>query len=127
MITLELEFEPKGKKAPLHGKGFTYRNPVTERHMKTLKTLMKMQYKGEPLEGAIKVEMISIIKRPKSVSEKKRKYPHVKPDLDNIAKLLNDSANKILWLDDAQICELNQKKVYGERGRIILKFGLMPE
>jgi len=56
---------------------------------------------------------------PKSYSKKKREQclsgfikPTVKPDLDNIAKVILDSNNKILYKDDSQITELIMKKQY---------------
>lgn len=35
-----------------------------------------------------------------------------KPDADNLTKLVKDAANGVLWVDDAQVCELEARKVY---------------
>lgn len=58
---------------------------------------------------------------PKSYSKKKREQcltgklkPQVKPDCDNIAKLILDSNNKVIYKDDSQITELLVKKYYTE-------------
>ena len=58
-------------------------------------------------------------KVPKSYSKKKRELcltgqlkPQIKPDCDNIAKVILDSNNKILYRDDSQITELIIKKEY---------------
>lgn len=64
-----------------------------------------------PLEGAVKMTVIFNFIRPKTVS-KKRVYPIVNPDIDNLLKALLDAGNKILYKDDSQVCELNSKKVY---------------
>jgi Holliday junction resolvase RusA-like endonuclease len=56
---------------------------------------------------------------PKSYSKKKRENclvgtlrPQVKPDCDNIAKVILDSGNKIFYRDDSQVVELIVKKFY---------------
>jgi Holliday junction resolvase RusA-like endonuclease len=42
--------------------------------------------------------------------------PHtVKPDWDNLGKVVSDALNGIAWKDDAQVCWANVKKVYGEQ------------
>ena len=38
----------------------------------------------------------------------------VKPDLDNLTKAVLDALNGIAWYDDAQVVELNVKKLYTE-------------
>lgn len=37
-----------------------------------------------------------------------------KPDLDNMAKILSDGCNGILWVDDAQVVQITIRKDYGE-------------
>ena len=59
-------------------------------------------------------------KVPKSYSKKRRLQcltggrPTSKPDLDNIAKVILDSNNGILYKDDSQISELLVRKFYTE-------------
>jgi Holliday junction resolvase RusA-like endonuclease len=43
-----------------------------------------------------------------------------KPDLDNLTKLASDALNRIVYQDDAQICELSAQKVYGQSNRLII-------
>lgn len=50
----------------------------------------------------------AVMERPRSV---KRKWPTVRPDFDNIAKLI-DSLNKIAFADDAQIVDGRSWKRY---------------
>ncbi len=35
------------------------------------------------------------------------------PDADNLAKLVKDAMSKIVYADDAQVCDLHVQKVYG--------------
>ena len=71
-------------------------------------------------EGAVKVAMGFGFERPKSVKPKKRPYHTVKPDLTNLAKLVEDAANKILWNDDSQIVDLRIYKFYTASPYILL-------
>lgn len=63
-------------------------------------------------EGALAVEFDFRMPRPASVSEKKRAYPMVKPDLDNLDKAVMDALNKLVWADDAQVCCKGSLKRY---------------
>ena len=40
-----------------------------------------------------------------------------RPDLDNLTKLVLDSANGILWVDDGQVARLEVEKRYGPEAR----------
>lgn len=64
---------------------------------------------------------------PKSFSKKKRQkcldfqiLPTVKPDLDNIVKILCDSLNKVAWYDDKQIASLVVRKYYSEEPKVMV-------
>lgn len=82
-----------------------------------IQTLMRLSWKGAPLDGAIGLSITFTIRRPKSV---KRLFPNVKPDLDNLEKTVLDAGNKILWHDDAMIVDVSKAKRYGDTGRIEL-------
>lgn len=67
---------------------------------------------------------------PKSTSKKKAKEmesksirPTKKPDLDNVAKLILDSLNKIAFNDDSQIVRLCVGKYYSDRPRVEVEIG----
>lgn len=65
-----------------------------------------------PWDGPVKIRVMFRVERPKSV--KKRIYPVSKPDVDNYAKLLCDSLNGLLWVDDSQIVLLYCGKCYAD-------------
>jgi len=46
-----------------------------------------------------------------------------KPDIDNLAKLVQDAMNKVFYRDDSLICQIVCRKLYSERPRteIIVK------
>lgn len=43
-----------------------------------------------------------------------------KPDVDNLAKIVLDSLNKIAY-DDAQVCRLLVEKRYGETPQVLVR------
>jgi Holliday junction resolvase RusA-like endonuclease len=85
-----------------------------------------IQQIGNPvLEGALIVKIKSFLEIPNSWSNKKKQAakmgqikPTGKPDIDNIAKLVADSLNKIAWKDDSQIVEMILQKSYSDNNDI---------
>lgn len=51
---------------------------------------------------------------------RKRNWPTVKPDLDNLIKMVCDSANTILYDDDKQVVRVTAEKIYSYREGIDL-------
>lgn len=49
------------------------------------------------------------ITKPKST---KRRYPTVKPDLDNLVKAVKDALKGIAWHDDSQVVDSSESKRY---------------
>lgn len=109
--------EPKPKLRPRLGKFGTYTPAATRAAEGELRYFLS---KSNPIKfaGAVSAEMIFSFKRPKSASAKKRPHMTVKSDIDNLVKQVADSANGILWDDDAQIVEILARKIYGESSSI---------
>lgn len=66
-------------------------------------------------EGPLSVTVTTSYPIPKSWSKKKKKsviFKTSKPDVDNLAKLVMDACNGIVWRDDAQIAVLVTQKSY---------------
>lgn len=75
----------------------------------------------ELLAGPLQVHLHCRMPIPKSFSRKKRAdavtgaLAHTsKPDADNIAKVVTDALNGVLWRDDSQIVTLVVSKRYGD-------------
>lgn len=49
--------------------------------------------------------------------EKNFTYHHFRPDLSNMIKFVEDTAQSILFHDDAQICSITSRKVYHQEPR----------
>ena len=60
------------------------------------------------------VSLEFFLRRPKSVSKKKRPHPTKKPDLDKLVRAILDSLTGIVWGDDAQVTCINADKGYDD-------------
>lgn len=106
-------------------RGFAYTPKKTREAEQELRDLAILT-KCKPFENALSIFISFYIPRPKSV---KRKYPTVKPDLDNFCKAV-DAFNGILWKDDAQIIEMTAVKQYADEEHpfgIVLTIMEVPE
>lgn len=79
------------------------------------------------LGGPVRAEVLATMPMPKSWSKANRANalsgalrPVVKPDADNLAKVL-DALNGVVWRDDAQVVELVVRKVYGAEPSLIVE------
>ena len=71
----------------------------------------------KPLEGPVSLDFVANFVHPKSWPQKKKDatYWHiVKPDLDNIEKLIKDALKNIAWIDDCQVSYVQKFKQYDE-------------
>ena len=73
-----------------------------------------------------KAKIIAVFEPAKSLSKKKKEellYSEYtkKPDADNIAKIILDSLNGLVYKDDNQVAELLVLKQYGDENRIIVE------
>jgi Holliday junction resolvase RusA-like endonuclease len=73
-------------------------------------------YQGAPLDHPLRVDLVFVMPRPKSMVWKRRPMPREpfgkKPDRDNLEKSLYDALNGLLWRDDSLICDGRVQKVY---------------
>jgi Holliday junction resolvase RusA-like endonuclease len=72
---------------------------------------------GEPpLDGPIDLKIRANYLVPTSWSKKRAasaRWRTARPDADNIAKIISDAMNEIVFADDAQVVSLTVQKVYG--------------
>jgi len=91
-----------------------YSTQETEEGLMLLFMLNKWKDK-EPLTGPLRADFEFMFKRPKShwgtgrnsgvLKKSAPKLWHIqKPDFDNICKIICDSINLVIYMDDAQIC-----------------------
>jgi len=92
----------------------------------------KRQWKKEPLQGAVKIKIDIYRDIQKTESKKNKKLkdegvirPTVKSDLDNYLKAVLDAMNKIAYVDDSQIVEINARKFYSYNPRVEIKLDII--
>lgn len=81
---------------------------------------------GKPLfAGPVVATITAVYPIPSSWPKKKREravvgdiWPTVKPDLDNVEKVLFDAMNGIVWNDDKQAVVVTKYKAYGVEPRV---------
>ena len=94
-------------------------SPEQARNKLTIGQIGALAMQGRaPFQGPLQVHVAGYWQWPKSISEKKRRtygshFFVSRPDGDNLAKLLGDALNGIVWRDDAQIVSLTVIKRYG--------------
>lgn len=79
---------------------------------------------SEPLKGPVKVRAMFTLQAPLKTD---RRYPHVRPDVDKLARALLDGLTGAAFADDAQVVDLRVKKEYGEPGVMVTIEGLGDE
>lgn len=128
-VKLVIPGYPKGKERPRWSKKTQrmYTPAATTDYEDFIKLVYRQNYgtnifpKGVPLDLRIR----AYCPVPKSDTTKVRSKklsgeirPTVKPDLDNIGKIVADSLNKIAYYDDAQIVDSQTRKFYSDRPRV---------
>lgn len=111
--------KPKGKGRPRFFKGHAV-TPKDTRDYEELVAITYKAYRGKYYEDkAISVLIRAYIYVPKSFEKKKKLEiakgqlkPTVKPDADNIAKIILDGLNGVAYKDDKQIIKLEVEKIY---------------
>lgn len=105
--------------------------PKQANFMAAVKLFAAKKMGSKPLmEGPLKAEIIASYSVPESWSKRKKdttKWKTSKPDADNIAKLILDSLNGVVFNDDAQVCDLYVRKVYGVRSCIVVSIRKVEE
>jgi Holliday junction resolvase RusA-like endonuclease len=93
---------------------------------KSAKALIAQQWKQDPLDCPLTLDITFHMPLPESWSGKKKAAhkdrPHVsKPDTDNLLKFCMDSMNGLVFQDDSCIYSLHALKIYSEQPKTIIK------
>lgn len=131
-ILIRLAGEPKGKGRPRFvkqtGRAFT---PAATRSYEAALRFAAQEAMGEraPLDGPLAVTIIAGFPIPASWSKHKRAqaaagliWPTVKPDADNLAKML-DALNEVVWRDDKQAVDVHIRKRYSAAPNLLISVG----
>ena len=126
--------EPKGK-----ARARTFYNPRMGRmqsvtpestmvYENLIRTCYRQAYDGRIADGIpVVVEITAFFDVPKSASKKRKAgmiggeiMPTKKPDIDNIAKVILDAMNGLVYHDDTQVIGLTVNKLYGEEPGVMV-------
>jgi len=126
-LTIVIQGAPQGKGRPRFGMGRVY-TPVETRNYETgVALLARAEMRGRKLfDGPLHIDLRAVFAIPKTWSREKRAQairgeirPTVKPDADNIIKIIKDGLNGIAYRDDAQVVSINASKVYGSEPFVV--------
>lgn len=121
--------EPKGKSRPRvynrNGKSIATTPQDTLNYENLVKWCYSSQGNGNKIQGEIEAHIKAYYSIPKSMTRKNKQlieedklHPTKKPDLDNVAKIILDSLNKIAFDDDSQVVKLIVEKYYSDNPRV---------
>lgn len=129
MIKFIVEGKPTAKERPR----FTHRRVYTPQKTVNYEQSVRIAYLQSDRVKFMNKEPLSIIITAfypirKSASKKLQRQmlegeirPTVKPDFDNVSKIICDSLNGIAYNDDSQIVDATIKKFYSETPRVEVK------
>ena len=114
----------KGRPRFVRATGRAYTPAKTESYEAKVGWLAKEAMAGRepwPRGTPMDCRIVVAVEPAASWSQKKRRlalsgaiFPTGKPDSDNIAKLIGDSLNGVVWVDDTSIVRLSIQKVFRE-------------
>lgn len=119
---------PFAKQRPRHNRytGVTYTPAATKEHERGIAAeFLRQCGKSMPAGSAVKLTVAAFMPIPKSAAKKRREAmlsgeirPTVKPDWDNIGKLVADALNGVAYDDDKCVVEAVVRKIYSDRPRV---------
>lgn len=87
----------------------------------TVHTAASVLFKGDRVDDVAVVVILEFrMPRPASV---KRAFPHVKPDVDKLARAVLDALTGVVFKDDSQVVSLQASKVYSDRPGVLVRVG----
>ena len=121
--------EPKGKARPRvfnqGGKSHAVTPQDTLNYESLVKWVFTNTMEARKLQGEIEAKIVAMYPIPKAMTKKNRQlidegklHPTKKPDLDNVAKIILDSLNKVAFDDDSQVTRLIVEKHFSDNPRV---------
>ena len=114
---LEINTRPIPKARPRLSKFAVYTPKKTADYEKLIAFEWKKKYKNLILKNAVKLDLVFVFKKAKSC---KKTLHTQRPDIDNLLKSILDGLNKVAFVDDCQVVELNSKKVFSDVDKIVI-------
>lgn len=121
----------KGKDRPrMTRTGHVYTTRQTEDYEETIRWCFRKAFAGvvKPLEGPVSVTIKAYHPAPKTAPKHKRalmlsgaRVPQLKPDADNVAKVILDALNGMAYADDKQVVVLRVSKHYAQEPAVYVR------
>lgn len=128
MIQFEVNITPMGAVRMTQRSKWKNRSAQNYLQYKNVIGLAARKYFEIPLNGPVATEVEFYYPVPQSWSKKDKaealsgkRFPIVKPDIDNVIKGIFDALNKIAWEDDNRVVALITRKYYSTNPRIVIK------
>lgn len=125
-VTIVVPGKPVPKGRPRLGKGRVYTPVKTVMYQRLVGLKANQAMAGKKLfDGPVVLDLRAQFEIPKSwPADRKTKalLGELVPgrvDTDNIVKSVTDALNKIVYLDDSQIVQINAKRVYGHSAHVV--------
>ena len=122
-----VEGQPRGKGRPRFTKnGYAYTPETTRIYEEEIRLRYKEKFGDDMLSGNIAVEVF-INKEPASYLGKKRynellgTYCNIKPDTDNVVKVVLDALNGVAYADDKNVVEIYAVKKYASESSVVIR------
>lgn len=128
-VQLTIPLKPRGKERPRWSEKTKrmYTPAATTNYENLIKLIYRQSYgaqmfpRGVPLD--IRIRAYYPILKSDTLAIRAKKLtgvirPTVKPDWDNIGKIVADALNKIAYHDDAQIVDSQTRKFYSDNPRV---------
>lgn len=115
--------QPAGKGRPRFANGRAYTPAKTKAYEKLIADAARQEMQQADLEKTempVKLNILAQFQIPKSWAKWRQEiallqgYTPGRPDIDNVAKAALDALNGIVYVDDAQVYDLQVKKIYGQ-------------
>lgn len=122
MINFFIPGKPTGKGRPRVCRNVTYTPKETRDYENLVRQCYIAKYADkQPISAKtpVEVEIYAYFKIPKNMPKKQKEliennelFPTVKPDSDNISKIILDALNGVAYYDDNQVTDLTIYKLY---------------
>lgn len=124
-VQFTIDGKPQGKGRPRLSYGRVKTPEQTVMYENYIKLLYKSSIK-KYFEGPIRLIIKAYYPIAKSDSKKKKEQKlngeirpfNIKPDIDNVVKVICDALNEIAYKDDTQIVELGTSKYFSDKPRV---------
>ena len=130
MVKFVILGPPKGKARPRVTKSG---HAFTPKETSVYENLVRIEYRRQcndfmfPPDAYLDVRIIAYYGIPKSASNKRKAMmrahqirPTLKPDWDNVGKIICDSLNQIAYKDDSQIVDAQVRKFYDDNPMVVV-------